>query len=170
MMEKLYRKVKCPDCCWSEFTGYEGTVGMTPCDRCGSTGYIYELVELEPDEGRLLTGDKMLSVLRELKFRQQNITDEPVTRAQQDESLCEAQDAKTASIIRAEFNQKYKEWEEATMKAERLIIEGKDAEGQERVKGILGFIEQYKEPHEHMGVIDFVGVPLDEWESFKEGV
>ena len=41
---------------------------------------------------------------------------------------------------------------------------------QERVERIVGFIEQYKEPHEHMGVVDFVGVPLDEWESFKEGV
>jgi len=40
-----YRKVKCPDCCWIQFLGWEGTVGMTPCDRCNSTGYIFKLVE-----------------------------------------------------------------------------------------------------------------------------
>ena len=76
----------------------------------------------------------------------------------------------TASIKDAEHAMSYKEWEEATMKAEQVIIKGKDAECQERVKGILGFIEQYKEPHEHMGVIDFVGVPLDEWHALKGGV
>jgi len=33
-------KVKCPDCVWSQFG--EGAVGMTPCYRCNSTGYIIE--------------------------------------------------------------------------------------------------------------------------------
>jgi len=44
---KYYKQVKCPDCEWSQFKGEEG-VGMTPCDRCNSTGYIYEPVD---DEG-----------------------------------------------------------------------------------------------------------------------
>ncbi len=33
-------KVKCPDCVWSQFR--DETVGMTPCYRCNSTGYIVE--------------------------------------------------------------------------------------------------------------------------------
>jgi len=33
-------KVKCPDCEWSQFKGE--SVGMTPCFRCNSTGYIFE--------------------------------------------------------------------------------------------------------------------------------
>lgn len=38
-------KVKCPDCVWSQFE-YLDAVGMTPCPRCNSTGYIVEpLVE-----------------------------------------------------------------------------------------------------------------------------
>lgn len=32
-------EVKCPDCTWSQF---RGVVGMTPCYRCNSTGYITE--------------------------------------------------------------------------------------------------------------------------------
>ncbi len=34
-------KVECPDCEWSQFKDGE-SVGMTPCLRCGSTGYITE--------------------------------------------------------------------------------------------------------------------------------
>ena len=34
-------RVKCPDCEWSQFGDGE-SVGMTPCLRCGSTGYITE--------------------------------------------------------------------------------------------------------------------------------
>ncbi|KKN71472.1 hypothetical protein LCGC14_0420510 [marine sediment metagenome] len=33
-------KVKCPDCEWSQFS--DEMVGMTPCYRCNSTGYIIE--------------------------------------------------------------------------------------------------------------------------------
>ena len=33
-------KVKCPDCVWWQFEGE--VVGMTPCYRCNSTGYIFE--------------------------------------------------------------------------------------------------------------------------------
>lgn len=44
-MTELYRKVKCPDCYWSEYQGDEA-VGMTPCDYCQSTGYIYEPIDL----------------------------------------------------------------------------------------------------------------------------
>ena len=37
-------KVKCPDCDWSQFSslGKDEAVGMTPCYRCNSTGYIFE--------------------------------------------------------------------------------------------------------------------------------
>ena len=111
---------------------------------------VCQLFEPKPDEGRLLTPEQILAVEVDYPDRPTN----PDMDAENDwlqlivimaiEEACKAQDAKTASIIRAEC--------------------------QERVKGILGFIEQYKEPHEHMGVVDFVGVPLDEWESFKEGV
>lgn len=33
-------KVKCSDCVWGQFG--DETVGMTPCYRCNSTGYIME--------------------------------------------------------------------------------------------------------------------------------
>jgi len=33
-------KVKCPHCIWSQFK--DEAVGMTPCNSCNSTGYIYE--------------------------------------------------------------------------------------------------------------------------------
>jgi len=33
-------KVECPDCAWSRFG--EESVGMTPCSRCDSTGYVIE--------------------------------------------------------------------------------------------------------------------------------
>ena len=92
------------------------------------------VLEPKPDEGRLLK-PKDRSVYLDLSFGTYQID---IT------NKLKAQDAKTASIIRAEC--------------------------QERVKGILGFIEQYKEPHEHMGVIDFVGVPFDEWHALKGGV
>ncbi len=36
----VVRKVKCPDCSWSQFK--DEAVGMTPCHRCNSTGYIIE--------------------------------------------------------------------------------------------------------------------------------
>ena len=39
--EWLYRRVKCPDCEWSQFQDGEA-VGMTPCLSCSSTGYIFE--------------------------------------------------------------------------------------------------------------------------------
>ena len=39
-------RVKCPDCEWSQFTSE--AVGMTPCCRCNSTGYIYESLVEEP--------------------------------------------------------------------------------------------------------------------------
>lgn len=42
-MNELYRQVKCPDCCWWKFKDGEA-VGMTPCPKCNSTGYIYEPV------------------------------------------------------------------------------------------------------------------------------
>jgi len=44
-MDKLYRKVKCPDCEWSQFSGCIDTVGMTPCYRCQSTGFIFVPVD-----------------------------------------------------------------------------------------------------------------------------
>lgn len=34
-------KVKCPYCKWTEFKE-DDYVGMTPCDTCNSTGYIFE--------------------------------------------------------------------------------------------------------------------------------
>jgi len=43
-MTDLYRKVKCPDCCWWKFKDGE-VVGMTPCLRCNSTGHTYEPVD-----------------------------------------------------------------------------------------------------------------------------
>ena len=36
----VVKKVKCPDCEWSQFG--EEHVGMTPCFSCNSTGYILE--------------------------------------------------------------------------------------------------------------------------------
>lgn len=33
-------KVKCPDCCWSQFG--DKVAGMTSCLSCNSTGYIIE--------------------------------------------------------------------------------------------------------------------------------
>ena len=36
----IYKRVKCPDCKWSQFQ--DEVVGMTPCDSCISTGYIFE--------------------------------------------------------------------------------------------------------------------------------
>ena len=33
-------RAKCPDCEWMQFSNEY--VGMTPCPRCNSTGYIYE--------------------------------------------------------------------------------------------------------------------------------
>ncbi len=97
---------------------------------------VCQLFEPKPDEGRLVT-DEDIKLIAEGG-------DVPQKYIGCLKWAVKIQDAKTASIIRAEC--------------------------QERVKGIVGFIEQYKEPHEHMGVVDFVGVPLDEWESFKEGV
>ena len=42
----VVRKVKCPDCEWSQFG--DESVGMTPCHSCNSTGYIIEpLIEGE---------------------------------------------------------------------------------------------------------------------------
>jgi len=38
--QDVVRRVKCPDCEWSQFG--EESVGMTPCHSCNSTGYIYE--------------------------------------------------------------------------------------------------------------------------------
>ncbi len=43
LLDKLHSqgvviKVKCPDCKWSQFQ--DETVGMTPCYRCNSPGYI----------------------------------------------------------------------------------------------------------------------------------
>ena len=46
---KYYKQFKCPDCEWSLFRGEEG-VGMTPCPRCNSTGYIFEPVDEPVDE------------------------------------------------------------------------------------------------------------------------
>jgi len=43
-------KVKCPDCEWSQFVGKE-SVGMTPCHTCNSTGYIYEPLVKEINDG-----------------------------------------------------------------------------------------------------------------------
>lgn len=36
----VVKRVKCPDCTWSQ-VGNEA-VGMTPCYRCNSSGYITE--------------------------------------------------------------------------------------------------------------------------------
>ena len=33
-------KVKCHDCSWRQFR--DESVGMAPCSRCNSTGYIFE--------------------------------------------------------------------------------------------------------------------------------
>ena len=36
----VVRKVKCPNCEWSQFK--DEVVGMTPCYSCDSTGYVEE--------------------------------------------------------------------------------------------------------------------------------
>lgn len=42
----VVRKVKCPDCAWSQFG--DEAVGMSPCHSCNSTGYTIEpLVEVK---------------------------------------------------------------------------------------------------------------------------
>jgi len=42
--DKYYKQVKCPDCTWSQYQDSE-PCAMTPCDRCNSTGYIFEPVD-----------------------------------------------------------------------------------------------------------------------------
>ncbi len=39
-------KVECPDCVWNRVQG-GGSIGMTPCYRCDSTGFINEPLRLE---------------------------------------------------------------------------------------------------------------------------
>ena len=40
----LAKKIKCPSCEWYQFED-DDFVGMTPCDNCNSTGFIYILLE-----------------------------------------------------------------------------------------------------------------------------
>jgi len=42
---KYFKQVKCPDCTWSQYQDSE-PCAMTPCDRCNSTGYIFEPVDV----------------------------------------------------------------------------------------------------------------------------
>jgi len=59
-IEPYYKRTKCPNCEWSQFQSGE-VVGMTPCLRCNSTGYIYERIEPQPDDSRLLTDEDELN-------------------------------------------------------------------------------------------------------------
>jgi len=45
-LNKMFVRVKCPHCSWSEFKG-EQSVGMTPCHNCNSTGYIETDADIE---------------------------------------------------------------------------------------------------------------------------
>ena len=71
MIEAVYRKVKCPDCAWNKFQDGE-VVGMTPCSRCGSTGYVYEPVEPKSDNRLLTTEERYLfdSIISARKVQQ----------------------------------------------------------------------------------------------------
>ncbi len=46
-MMTQYEKIKCPDCCWGVVVSAE-LFSMAPCDRCNSTGYIYEPIDEPP--------------------------------------------------------------------------------------------------------------------------
>ena len=101
-MTEYIKKVKCPDCNWSEFIDCAYAVAMTPCDRCNSTGYIYEPVE--PDEGGLLPpmeiGDA-LDVARESVYP----TSYGCVSTVNVDGLLEKQRDLTASILKAEHRE-----------------------------------------------------------------
>ncbi len=78
----LYRQVKCPDCCWSQFHRSkfkDELAGMTPCDRCGSTGYKYKPVD-EPKFNNALEADAHNWDTRELEPKPDEglLTDEEI--------------------------------------------------------------------------------------------
>jgi len=59
-MDKLYRKVKCPDCCWSEFESGD-TYGMAYCCWCSCAGYIFKPVEEPKGDEHMAVGYKEMA-------------------------------------------------------------------------------------------------------------
>ncbi len=87
------------------------------------------------------------------------------------------QDAKTASIKDAEWEEKFNQ-AVSTMcgKCDSLMkqaaidaVKQANAECQERVERIIDFLKPYCELHEHKNIVDFVGVPLDKWQTITKG-
>ena len=146
-IEEIYRKVKCPDCAWNKFQDGE-VVGMTPCSRCDSTGYVYEPIEPKPDD-RLLTDEDFIQLFTEEQKRQgvpdrYNIPEAIAGNVHYHRMLAKAQDAKTASIY------------------------------QERIKGILGWIEKrlILTPRKDYGDGQYwrAHITIEEWQSFKNSL
>ena len=168
-IEQYYKQVKCPECEWSQFNSGEA-VGMTPCLRCNSTGYLYERIEpnleklsspiaeayfrgrrdgmtirefqSEPDDSRLLTDEGIMNVMLECGGR-----NNPEV-ADYDKELIRKQDAKTASIKDGEITE-LKEQVDYMHEAHEVLVEFLEDECQETIKGI---VEAYDNMLDGMGL------------------
>ena len=142
---KYFKQVKCPDCTWSQYQDSE-PCAMTPCDRCNSTGYIFEPVDVI-----------------ENPIWDFSIEDETITTELKGEGI--AQETSEYDPQAVEFG-----WfiEHGWLTPEEARM--KDAECQERVKRIKGEIEkglagldlEHREYYAHR---DFAVIPVETWKA-----
>ena len=142
---KYFKQVKCPDCTWSQYQDSE-PCAMTPCDRCNSTGYIFEPVDVI-----------------ENPIWDFSIEDETITTELKGEGI--AQETSEYDPQAVEFG-----WfiEHGWLTPEEARM--KDAECQERVKRIKGEIEKGLagldlEHREYYTKRDFAVIPVETWKA-----
>ena len=142
---KYFKQVKCPDCTWSQYQDSE-PCAMTPCDRCNSTGYIFEPVDVI-----------------ENPIWDFSIEDETITTELKGEGI--AQETSEYDPQAVEFG-----WfiEHGWLTPEEARM--KDAECQERVERIKGEIGKGLagldlEHREYYAKRDFAVIPVETWKA-----